>query len=325
MNFIDQQTIDVVEARRKKRRLIDLLMLLSILVAWIIFFALFGINDNLNNILMLIAFASIPGCIFVRIRNKKSFYKDFKENLVALNINRHYPGFRYLSLNKIAASEIKNSNLFDTFNSYSGDDYIDGTFQNIPLSFSEIKIAYVKKRTGSNSGNSRREIFQGLFLTAELPFTVSAPILIRPRMKLDKIPKILRIFIPEDLINPPNEVVTSFENLNKEFTVTSQNPTEALQFVNSKIVDEIFWIGEAVRKFNAQLPSGIFYLSAAAAFPIYISIVGDRLSIGAGGIRLFDPKYKKNLSQDATQLDSSLSIIKNIIEFTTYLARRSEN
>lgn len=315
-NFIDQQSFEQVSERRKKLKLYDTLSLIGIFVAWIIYFVFYGPIELLNNFLMFISFASIPLFIIVKIRNRKTFFRDYKSTLVEPNIKINFSGLNFHPERTIDQADFQNSKLFRRYNRFSGDDFFSGSVNGIKLDFSEIKVSYHHSSTGSSSSSSSTDhIFNGLFLTAELPFSLTSDLQIKPRFKIDKIPKILLGLIPDEYINPRNSFSRGFAEFDEHFTIASANNDEAKRLFSENLVNKLFDIAKEVKIFNSKLPTGVFDLSTTTLYPIYISISGNRIYFGASGIRLFDPKYKGSVGVMAGQLNNSIKIIKEIISF----------
>lgn len=304
MVFIDKISLETVEALRRKKRRLNLAGFLFIPLSWILYFTLYGIHEALNSLLMLLALASLPAAIVLLILNQKSFLKEYKERMVRPNMQVLFEGFQYFPERYVDQEDFKASGLFRRFNRYQGDDYMEGRIGGIPMALSDLVVTYKSSSSSSTSSSSSVTIFQGLFLKAELPEPVSSPIWIRPRLKEEKIPRILRFFFKED-INPPMQITTGVKIFDEEFTLCSENPVAALNLFQVRKVDAFLKLGEMVQQYSKK--AGPY----SGEYPLLISVSGKTLYLAAWGIRLFNPRFSRPMEKDAKQLEASLGILQS--------------
>lgn len=318
------ETLGKMERKRRELRRTDKIFFTLIFILWVLYFSLYGIHPLLDSALMILAFAGLPVFIFVRVKNGKSFLREYKDSLVKPIVESKFKGFKYLAEESIPSSDFDNSQLFESYNRYSGDDYIDGTHEGVPIYFSEIHVAYVRSSSGSSSSSSRNPIFDGLFLVAQIPKDLESSLFIKPKVDISKVPKFLRTFLPERMINPPNSFSLGYEQFDSMFTICCKDPEVGKSFFDKGKADLFLMMSQQIHDHLEGLPKGALSFASSSGAPLFMSVIGNRLCLGASGIRLFEPKYKKNTFEDASQLSASLRIVSQILDFSVSLVGGGE-
>ncbi len=117
--------------------------------------------------------------IFKVAPHRAQFIASFKHDVFSAFVLHLYPGSYYAPDNYLPSIIFKSSKLFSSFDSYSGEDYFEGTTKTeTSFKFSELKVA---KRNSDSEGNQQNHpIFSGLFLVVDISIKVVDPIFVLP-------------------------------------------------------------------------------------------------------------------------------------------------
>lgn len=300
--YLDEFTLQDVEDKRNKLKRVDRVFILLTILSWAQFIYALITGVFIEYTPLFLPFILMFITILLIIRNRKVFIKYYKDNLVNPNIRRNFPDFQYESSGCITEATFKNSGMFQSFNSYSGDDYFRGE----QIEFSELDVSYV---TRNGNSHNRRNIFQGIFLVAELPVDIDAPITIRKRINIDKVPQIFHRFLPEWMKNPKNVVLTGRSDFDNEFLLQSVS-SRVKEIFTPGVIDKLLSLGK-----ESENPGKSPMLS-----PVVLSIKSNRLYMGISGIRLFSVRYNKGVRETSQELEKSIKIIRDILDFRELLS-----
>jgi hypothetical protein len=108
----------------------------------------------------------------MRDSKKKEFATKFKRKVFQKFVHAIYPESTYRRNKKVNQSFFKASTLFNSFDSYSGEDYFSGTTENgHSFQFSELKVT--STTTDSEGNSSTTNVFDGIFFVLDAPFSLS--------------------------------------------------------------------------------------------------------------------------------------------------------
>jgi hypothetical protein len=150
----------------------------SLLLLVIIFYKIKQTEDattisatDMNWMFLVGAFLTILliSAIRLHMKLKKNFkHKIVQEVINIINPKWHYDHENHLNENRIIVSNIFNQSDVDRI---SGDDYIEGEWNNIPFKMSELKI---QKRVQTKKKTRYQTIFNGLFIEIDFPKRIEA-------------------------------------------------------------------------------------------------------------------------------------------------------
>lgn len=307
--YLDPHSIEVVEGKRKKLNLFSNLGCFGslVFVGVIIYLVVF----TYHSIDIHPFFFIIPPILAIIIRGltKAKYEGIYKKELVEPNVKRCFPSFVYREESYIDSSEFQNSGLFGTFNRYRGDDL----FTKGGLSFSELHVKKVTKSSSGNNGASRTSgssssttpIFDGVFLTSDLPFGLEHDLTIRTKPNIDKIPNFFKKFLPKDIVDPQNVITSGNEVFDNAFLVQCADSENGVKIVRT-ILNSITDVNRDVTSINLK----------ESITPTSLAIRGKKLYFAVSGVTLFETKINKRVDENTLQLEYSMKIINNIIKIS---------
>ncbi|HMK24973.1 MAG TPA: DUF3137 domain-containing protein [Chitinophagaceae bacterium] len=153
--------LEPLEGQRK--RLAKQIILGYSLLGWtfVLFIITSSSGSEITGVLTFVSF--VTGAIITGIanNNRKGYVSTFKEKIVRRVINFIDPSLHYEPQRKVSQKDFERSGLFlKTPDSYSGDDYVEGSRGKTYFCFSEL---HVTRSVGDNSVT----FFKGLFFIAE--------------------------------------------------------------------------------------------------------------------------------------------------------------
>lgn len=181
-------------------------------------------------LLILIAIVSSP--IF--------FYKRKAKNKVMPEFIKYFGDFQYRFMNYIDNATISKSQLFDEYNTHLGDDYFEGTYQDVGMIISEEKLQLVRQK---EKGVSVKNIFEGIIILLEMNKNFSGQtVVLKDKGFLNVFSKIrgLQKVALEDCL---------FE---KEFEVYSNDQLEARYILTTAFMERMLKVREAYKSNKIQ-------------------------------------------------------------------------
>ncbi len=181
-------------------------------------------------LLVLIAIVSSP--IF--------FYKRQAKNNVMPEFIKYFGDFQYRFMSCIDNATIVKSQLFDDYNTHLGDDYFDGTYQDVGMIISEEKLQLVRQK---EKGVSVKNIFEGIIILLEMNKNFSGQTVILK----DK--GFLNVF---NKIKGLQKVALEDSLFEKEFEVYSNDQLEARYLLTTAFMERMLKVREAYKSNKIQ-------------------------------------------------------------------------
>ncbi len=237
-----------------------------------------GKNFGLLHPLMMgivIGFIAIAGITYRFMR--EGYAEDFKEKVITPLIGAIDPHLLYNPSFMISQHLFERSHLFNQkVDRYSGNDYVKGSIDGVPIEFSDIHAEY---QTKDSKGRTQwHTLFRGLFLVAEFNKHFKSKTVILPDQAEKSFGSLIGgwlqsiNFSRDDLIRLDNP---EFE---KHFVVYGNDPIEARYILSHSMMKRIL-------DFQRKL-----------THPLFISFVHNHIHIGIGTKKdLFEPAILTSL------------------------------
>ncbi len=224
----------------------------------------------------------IVSIIFYSIKGRdKTFYNDFKVQVVKSIVSFVSPTLTYNAQNHIGLDSFERSRIFLTkVDRFRGDDLVEGILDKTQIWFSEINAEY-KQTTTDSKGRTKttwHKIFKGLFFIADFNKHFSTSTVVLPN-KLGR-GSFARFFQRMNLARKEKLVKLEDPDFNKFFVVYGEDQIEARYILSTSLMQRIT---EFKKKHKNAL---------------YISFVNSFLYVGISyNKNLFEPSYFKKLTR----------------------------
>ncbi|MFO8067516.1 MAG: DUF3137 domain-containing protein [Bacteroidales bacterium] len=233
----------------------------------------------------------VVGIIFYFVKGRdKTFYTDFKKQVVNSIVTFVSPELTYNAKNFIGLDTFERSRIFLTrADRYRGDDMVEGKIDKTQIWFSEVHAEY-KQTTTDSKGRTKttwHRIFKGLFFVADFNKHFSTSTVVLPN-RLGR-GSFARFFQKLNLARKEKLVNLEDPDFNKFFVVYGEDQIEARYVLSTSLMKRIT---EFKKKHKNSL-----YISFVNSF-LYIAVSYKR--------NLFEPSYFKKLTR--------LNIVKEYFE-----------
>ena len=231
------------------------------------------------------------------LKKKNEFVYDYKESIINQIIRFLNPGASYKPKEMIDSTEYEKSGLFpNMYNSYWGEDLVEGVYKDVKYYCSELDIA--KKSDGPRPYSER--IFRGLFFAAEIK-NIYSSIYVWPANDVQLPVSIadyhFERFLPLPDIDPVEMNNADFEN---QFTVYSNNSGVARSIITDTMMKRmVLFKNQIEREVRFSFVDGICYVAIA---------IKDNLLEPS----LQDPKSKEKIKEYFFSMLLILSIINQL-------------
>ncbi len=281
LKLLDKRRIKVV----KRTTLIILVTILAMLLL-IVLYMNKGADSTKNNITLYFILAGagifITAIIIWGIwARDKTFYVDFKNQVIERIVKFVSPELSYEPKNFIGSDSFQRSRIFiQGVDRYKGDDMVQGKVDKTQIWFSEVKAEY-KTTTTDRKGarkTSWHTIFKGLFFIADFNKHFQTATVVLPN-RLGR-GFLASFFRKINLTRREKLVKLEDPHFNKHFVVYGEDQVEARYVLSTALMRRI-------TEFKEKHPN-----------PLYISFVNSFLYIAIAYKRdLFEPGWFKKLSQ----------------------------
>jgi len=281
--------LEALDERRKtvvkRRTIVILVTLLGLLLTTVIYINMDASKQDNNSVfyfIILMAAILITGIIIGGSwARDKTFYSDFKKQVIEPIVKFVSPDLAYEPDNFVGSDSFQRSRIFlNRVDRYSGDDMVHGKVDKTQIWFSEVKAEY-KTTTTDNKGRTKttwHTIFKGLFFIADFNKHFQASTVVLPnrlgrgfladffkKMNLSRREKLVKLEDPD---------------FNKHFVVYGEDQIEARYVLSTSLMNRI-------REFKEKYPN-----------PLYLSFVNSFLYIAIAYRKdLFEPSYFKKLTR----------------------------
>ncbi len=223
-----------------------------------------GKNFGLFNpffITILIAFVAIAGIVYRFM--VQGYIKDFKSKIITPLIIAIDPNLLYNPDFMISQHLFERSKLFNhTVDRYTGNDYVKGTINNVPLEFSDIHVEY---QTKNSKGRTQwHTLFRGLFLVAEFNKYFKNRTIILPDFAEKTFGNLIGGWLQSKNMSRDTVVQLDDPEFERHFVVYGNNPIEARYILSHSMMKRIL-------DFQKKL-----------SHPLFISFVHNHIHIGIG-------------------------------------------
>lgn len=175
---------------------------------------------------------------------KKKYVTEMKLNLVKKLINSIDDSFDYHPNSAVPRDSFENSNFVKGFNSYSGEDYFFGRFDDIPVELSQLRVA-------QKNDKSNVTLFDGIFVAAEFKHPFQGRCAIVPDTMEKTFGKVGR-FLQNLNITRDSLIKIDNAEFEKQFAVYSNNIIEAQKLISPNITNYLLQL-------KSSIPNGVFF------------------------------------------------------------------
>jgi predicted membrane channel-forming protein YqfA (hemolysin III family) len=241
-----------------------------------------GSSENTTTVLVVIGVAIlVAAAVFgVKWARDKTFYADFKTQVIERIVKFISPDLVYEPKNHVGSDSFERSRIFlKTVDRFSGDDMVRGKIDKTQIWFSEVKAEY-KTTTTDSKGNRKttwHTIFKGLFFIADFNKHFQTSTVVLPN-RLGK-SALAGFFNKMNLARKEKLVKMEDPDFNKHFVVYGEDQIEARYVLSTALLKRI-------TDFREKHPNAL-YLSFVNSF-LYVAIAYTK--------DLFEPSYFKKLT-----------------------------
>jgi len=301
--------LEVLDARRKiilkKWIKVGVFVLIAIVLSAILLSSMNFGDSNEPQIKYYVTFGIIIvlGVIIGNIYAKdKTFYSDFKLQVIERILKFIHPDLTYEPNNYIPSNKFQDSRIFTHgIDRYGGDDLVYGTIDKTKISFSEIKAEY-KTTTTDSKGRTRTQwhiIFKGMFFIADFNKHFQASTVVLPN-RLGK--GFLADFFKKINLSRREKLVKLEDpDFNKHFVVYGDDQVEARYVLSTSLMRRI-------TEFKEKYPNNL-----------YLSFVSSQLFVAISYTKnLLEPNYLRKLTEFNTvkeyyeDLHLAISIVEEL-------------
>ncbi|MDD2780101.1 DUF3137 domain-containing protein [Sulfuricurvum sp.] len=254
-----------------------------------------GKNFGLLHPLMIgivIGFIAIASITYRFMTN--GYAKDFKAKIITPLIHAIDPHLLYNPDFMISQHLFERSDLFKhSIDRYSGNDYVKGSIDGVPLEFSDVHAEY---QTKNSKGNSEwHTLFRGLFLVAEFNKHFKAKTVILPDLAEKTFGNLIGGWLQSMNMSRGKVIQLDDPLFEKHFVVYGNDPIEARYILSHSMMKRIV-------DFQKKI-----------SHPLFISFVHNHIHVGIGtGKDLFEPAVFTSLL-DYKQAMEYVNTLQNTI------------
>jgi hypothetical protein len=222
------------------------------------------------------------------------YAKDFKAHVISPLIGAIDPHLLYNPDFMISQNLFERSNLFQhSIDRYSGNDYVKGSIDGVPLEFSDIHAEY---QTRDSKGRTQwHTLFRGLFLVAEFNKHFKAQTVILPDQAEKSFGSLIGGWLQSINFSRDDLIRMDDPDFEKHFVVYGNDQIEARYILSHSMMKRILDFQRRV------------------SHPLFISFVQNHIHVGiATGKDLFEPAIFTSLL-DYKQAMEYVSTLQNTI------------
>lgn len=235
--------------------------------------------------------------IYNYTRKSDDYVFNYKETIIKEIIEFLNPGAVYKPFEMMSPIDYEKSGLYPRkYDSYEGEDWINGTYKNVTYYCSELQTS----RTSYRRTNNVKSIFRGLFFAAPISHPYSATY-VWPVNDVQLPVSIgdyhFERYLPLPEIDPIDMANPEFENY---FSVYSNDGTSARSIINNTMMERMV-------RFRKQIDRDIRFSFVNGIFYVAIAINDDLLEPSVS-----DPMNKENIKEYFFSILLILSIINQL-------------
>lgn len=228
----------------------------------------FGLLHPLS-IAILIGFIALAGMTYRFMT--QGYAKDFKSKIITPLIGAIDPHLLYNPDFMISQHLFERSKLFNrSVDRYSGNDYVKGSIDGVPLEFSDIHAQY---KTKDSKGRTQwHTLFRGLFLVAEFNKHFKSKTVILPDQAEKSFGSLIGGWLQSINFSRDDLIRLDDPTFEQHFVVYSNDPIEARYILSHSMMKRLL-------DFQKKL-----------THPLFVSFVHNHIHIGIGTKKdLFEP------------------------------------
>ncbi len=224
----------------------------------------------------------IVAIVFFYVKGRdKTFYSDFKEQVIKAIVTFISPDLSYNPKNYIGLDSFQRSRIFLTnVDRYRGDDMVEGVVDKTKIWFSEINAEY-KRVTTDSKGKTKttwHRIFKGLFFIADFNKHFTTSTIVLPN-RLGR-SSFARFFQKMNISRREKHISLEDLEFNKYFVAYGEDQVEARYVLSTSLMKRITDFKKSHKN------------------PVFISFVNSFLYVAIGyNKNLFEPSYFKKLNR----------------------------
>lgn len=222
------------------------------------------------------------------------YAKDFKERIITPLIHAIDPHLLYNPNFMVSQYLFERSDLFKhSIDRYSGNDYVKGSIDGVPLEFSDVHAEYQSKNSKGNS--EWHTLFRGLFLVAEFNKHFKSKTVILPDLAEKTFGNLIGGWLQSINISRDKVIQLDDPLFEKHFVVYGNDPIEARYILSHSMMKRIV-------EFQKKI-----------SHPLFISFVHNHIHVGIGTEKdLFEPAVFTSLL-DYKQAMEYVNTLQNTI------------
>lgn len=205
------------------------------------------------------------------------YAKDFKERIITPMIGAIDPHLLYNPDFMVSQHLFERSELFKhSIDRYSGNDYVKGTIEGVPLEFSDVHAEY---QTRDSKGRTQwHTLFRGLFLVAEFNKNFKSKTVIIPDLAEKTFGDLIGGWLQSINLSRDKVIQLDDPEFEKQFVVYGNDPIEARYILTHSMMQRIV-------DFQKKIPH-----------PLFISFVQNHIHVAINtGKDLFEPSVFTSL------------------------------
>lgn len=222
------------------------------------------------------------------------YAKDFKERIITPMVGAIDSHLLYNPNFMVSQHLFERSELFKhSIDRYSGNDYVKGSIDGVPLEFSDVHAEY---QTRDSKGRTQwHTLFRGLFLVAEFNKHFKAKTVVLPDLSEKTFGNLIGGWFQSINISRAKVIQLDDPEFEKKFVVYGDDPIEARYILSHSMMKRIV-------EFQKKI-----------SYPLFISFVHNHIHVAIGaGKDLFEPTVFKSLL-DYKQAMEYIHTLRNTI------------
>lgn len=265
-------SLNGLEDRRKK--IVSQLKWYGGMGSIVLLFSAMWIGKNFGffhplSIVILIGFLLLGGVTYRLLTS--GYAQDFKTKIITPLIHAIDQNLLYNPDFMISRHLFERSNLFQhSIDRYSGNDYVKGSIDEVPIEFSDIHAEY---QTRDSKGRTQwHTLFRGLFLVAEFNKNFKSKTVILPDMAEKSFGSLIGGWLQSINVSRDDLIRLDDPEFENHFVVYGNDPIEARYILTHSMMKRIL-------DFQKKI-----------SHPLFISFVQNHIHVGIGtGKDLFEP------------------------------------
>lgn len=264
------------EDRKNLQYRIVLIISFFSLIYGVLFFYILGETDGGGNALLFGGVGYVAIVRFIYKFSIKDYTAEFKNTIIRPLITAIEPNLSYSADRHIPEHLFNRSELFARPDKLTGNDFVKGIIDGVPLQFSDL---HAQKRHEDSKGNvSWSTVFKGLFIVAEFNKHFKSKTIILPDSAQSMFGDFIGSWLQANNFSQDSLVKMDNVEFEKEFVVYGDNQVEARYILSHTLMQKLL------------------VLKKRSKHKVYISFVGENINIVIDYDKdLFEPTVFKSL------------------------------